>query len=253
MIKKKEGLEKSRFLILVGMICIIGGFYVNNVDSGRILLEVVGFVSLLMGIMAYKRVKGITLLLYAFLLLIALIGLDYGISYTLKKAPVFATSKKEGMVTIYHGLFYDAWQCGEANKDVTVKTKGNGYTCPISEIDALEKKIKELENQLIGKEESISCSLTRTYALTKKLGIIDQTGNNEYVILTAYQADPILGFISKADLSKLDEGKNYEFILAGKHPAGTVNRDDVFKYFSINIISGTDKVGLDQIQDSICK
>lgn len=253
-------LKKSKFYFFVGAICIVGGFYVDNLDSGRLLLELLGLISILMGVLNYKKLKKVTFAFLAVTLLLCFLILDYGVSKMLKKAPIFALEQKGPAMTTYQGLFYQAWRCGDTNTNVVYGNHNSEYQCDLSEKGrlqeenkALQKELADLKNQATVEPEKNPCTLTRTYTVEKKLGLADETGTKEYVVFRVFQSDPILGQVAKSELNRLVEGNTYELTFIGTHEVGAVSHDVLFREFQLNIITETPKEGLEQIQESVCK
>lgn len=110
-----------------------------------------------------------------------------------------------------------------------------------------------------------NCSFTKTY-LVKNLWTIDtkeEISGMSYVMLSQFQVDDMITAIIPTEVrDKLQEGKTYEFTYTLNGKSKTIKTmEDINTYFSstnnddfkiIVDVKETDKLGLEQIQDSIC-
>ena len=134
----------------------------------------------------------------------------------------------------------------------------------------LKEEVKVKDNNNIDKEVYYDCSFTQTYRVVDLLdGYIAEVPEMSYVILDKFLAHGAYAhIISSEQKKKLEVNKYYEFTYTLK---GTTNNkinniDDVLSYFSFNNairsdkrlkvlleVKETDKLGMEQIQEDICK
>ena len=120
------------------------------------------------------------------------------------------------------------------------------------------------------KEVYYDCSFTKTYRVVDLLdGYIAEVPEMSYVVVDQYLTHSAYSHIITSELKKkLEVNKYYEFTYTLK---GTTNNkinniDDVLSYFSFNNairsdnrlkvlleVKKTDKLGMEQIQEDICK
>ena len=137
--------------------------------------------------------------------------------------------------------------------------------------DVSEKPISNSsDNEEEKKEKNYDCSFTRTYRVVDLLeGYVAEVPEESYVVLDAFLDHGAFTHRISSELKKkLEVNKYYEFTYTLK---GTTNNkinniDDVLSYFSFNNairsdnrlkvlleVKETDKLGMGQIQEDICK
>ena len=134
----------------------------------------------------------------------------------------------------------------------------------------LKEEVKVNDNDSIDKEVYYDCSFTQTYRVVDLLdGYIAEVPEMSYVVVDQYLTHSAYSHIITSELKKkLEVNKYYEFTYTLK---GTTNNkinniDDVLSYFSFNNairsdnrlkvlleVKETDKLGMEQIQEGICK
>ena len=134
----------------------------------------------------------------------------------------------------------------------------------------LKEEVKIKNNNNIDKEVYYDCSFTKTYRVVDLLdGYIAEVPEMSYVVVDQYLTHGAYSHIITSELKKkLEVNKYYEFTYTLK---GTTNNkinniDDVLSYFSFNNairsdnrlkvlleVKETDKLGMEQIQEDICK
>ena len=134
----------------------------------------------------------------------------------------------------------------------------------------LKEEVKVKDNDSIDKEVYYDCSFTQTYRVVDLLdGYIAEVPEMSYVVVDQYLTHGAYSHIITSELKKkLEVNKYYEFTYTLK---GTTNNkinniDDVLSYFSFNNairsdnrlkvlleVKETDKLGMEQIQEDICK
>lgn len=134
----------------------------------------------------------------------------------------------------------------------------------------LKEEVKVKDNDNIDKEVYYDCSFTQTYRVVDLLdGYIAEVPEMSYVVVDQYLTHSAYSHIITSELKKkLEVNKYYEFTYTLK---GTTNNkinniDDVLSYFSFNNairsdnrlkvlleVKETDKLGMEQIQEDICK
>lgn len=90
-----------------------------------------------------------------------------------------------------------------------------------------------------------------TYMVVANLNKTDATGEYDFYVVEKFQEfEPLVIKVNKQ--YKLTENVNYEFTFNGKKTEGKdYTTRDIFDTFTISKIEKTNKVGLDQRQDSI--
>lgn len=134
----------------------------------------------------------------------------------------------------------------------------------------LKEEVKVKDNNNIDKEVYYDCSFTQTYRVVDLLdGYIAEVPEMSYVILDKFQMHGAYAhIISSEQKKKLEVNKYYEFTyyLKGTTKDKINDINDVLKYSSFNNqiksdnslrvlleIKETDKLGMGQIQEEICK
>ena len=134
----------------------------------------------------------------------------------------------------------------------------------------LKEEVKVKDNNNIDKEVYYNCSFTQTYRVVDLLdGYIAEVPEMSYVILDKFQIHGAYAhIISSEQKKKLEVNKYYEFTyyLKGTTKDKLNDINDVLKYSSFNNqiksdnslrvlleIKETDKLGMGQIQEEICK
>lgn len=134
----------------------------------------------------------------------------------------------------------------------------------------LKEEVKVKDNNNIDKEVYYDCSFTQTYRVVDLLdGYIAEVPEMSYVILDKFQIHGAYAhIISSEQKKKLEVNKYYEFTyyLKGTTKDKINDINDVLSYSSFNNqiksdnslsvlleIKETDKLGMEQIQEKICK
>lgn len=134
----------------------------------------------------------------------------------------------------------------------------------------LKEEVKVKDNNNIDKEVYYDCSFTQTYRVVDLLdGYVAEVPEMSYVILDKFQIHGAYAhIISSEQKKKLEVNKYYEFTyhLKGMTKDKINDINDVLKYSSFNNqiksdnslrvlleIKETDKLGMGQIQEEICK
>lgn len=134
----------------------------------------------------------------------------------------------------------------------------------------LKEEVKVKDNNNIDKEVYYDCSFTQTYRVVDLLdGYIAEVPEMSYVILDKFQMHGAYAhIISSEQKKKLEVNKYYEFTyyLKGTTKDKINDINDVLSYSSFNNqiksdnslsvlleIKETDKLGMEQIQEKICK
>lgn len=210
----KQQTEKGRLFFLLGAIFIFGGFYIDNMDSGRALLTLLGVICLVFGVMSIRKLKKGMGILFFLAFLFPVFVLDYGVVKYFHKAPIFALVKEESQQLHYYGPFYEAYQCDLQDSRNVQFSKKCEQKCSLE-----RQEIKQLEEQLKKKEKK-DRSESIVVTLQEKTGIFEDTGEKEYVILTRYQNTPIFGVLKQSDLKSMKVGKKYRITFSGEYPVG---------------------------------
>ena len=124
--------------------------------------------------------------------------------------------------------------------------------------NAISDNVQEdnVENDIIQEngvqeEQSIDVEFVRTFIVKANLNYTDATGEYNFYAVDQFQDfDPI---VIKVDKNyKLQVNQNYEFTFSGSKIEGKdYSTKDIFDTFTITNIEKTNKVGLDQTQDTI--
>ena len=134
----------------------------------------------------------------------------------------------------------------------------------------LKEEVKVKDNNNIDKEVYYDCSFTQTYRVVDLLdGYIAEVPERSYVILDKFLTHGAYAHIISSEQKKnLEVNKYYEFTyyLKGITKDRINDINDVLKYSSFNNqiksdnslsvlfeIKETDKLGMEQIQEQICK
>lgn len=134
----------------------------------------------------------------------------------------------------------------------------------------LKEEVKVKDNDNIDKEVYYDCSFTQTYRVVDLLdGYVAEVPEMSYVILDKFQIHGAYAhIISSEQKKKLEVNKYYEFTyyLKGTTKDKINDINDVLSYSSFNNqiksdnslsvlleIKETDKLGMEQIQEKICK
>lgn len=143
------------------------------------------------------------------------------------------------------------------------KKEGQKHEDYIKQIINLNEKVKELteeRNEMLDKlkeyESEIfeegECVFTKTYEVISLMET-NEVADEElslYVMLDQYNInEPFVVKLTKDQVSILGEGQNYEFTFSGARKYKIKEKDDIFKYYTIDGIKETKKVGLDQKQE----
>ncbi len=214
--------EKGKFFFLVGLIFIIGGFYIDNMDAGRIMLELLGIICFVFGMMSIKQMKRGMSILFFSVFLFMIVVIDYGVVKYLHKAPVFAIAKEENSRIHYYGAFYEVWQCDQNNP----RNVQFSNTCEESCISE-KNEIKYLEEKLT-EQEKTSRITTTIVTLKERTGITDQTGEKEYVLFTRLQMEPLFGAVDIHDLTNMKIGKKYRITFEGEYQSDDIPDNTLF-------------------------
>lgn len=103
------------------------------------------------------------------------------------------------------------------------------------------------------KEEIEStCHFTRTYYVDQV--VENQTTNELSLVLTEYQGSTVILNIPLKWSSNIDVGNNYEFTFSSeKDQELDTSLPNIFNNYELVDITKTDRIGLEQIQDTICE
>lgn len=138
-------------------------------------------------------------------------------------------------------------------------------TCDNIECDNIEDN---KDNTSI-KELDYDCSFTRTFRYLGRINYETYVDNTSYIMVDSFQAYyPMLLIVPDSELAKMEENKYYEFTytLNGRWSEIT-DFDDLNFLIKITLdtehtsgnnkayleIKSTDRIGTDQISESICK
>lgn len=140
------------------------------------------------------------------------------------------------------------------------------------DINSCQEKINLLENQVADKQEETKyydCTFTQTYRIVDKLdGYIAEVPEKSYIIVDKFQSHGAYAHLILTDLKdNLEVNKYYEFIYQVKGTGIINDISDVTSHITDESlekvpngilrvklsIKETDKLGLDQIQENICK
>lgn len=148
-------------------------------------------------------------------------------------------------------------------------SKLSDMTCDNIECDNTECDNKEDSKNNTIKELDYDCSFTRTFRYLGRINYETYVDNTSYIMVDSFQSYyPMLLIVPDSDLAKMEENKYYEFTytLNGRWSEIT-DFDDLNFLIKITLdtehtsgsnkayleIKSTDKIGTDQISESICK
>lgn len=143
-------------------------------------------------------------------------------------------------------------------------SKSSDMTCDNIECDNKE----DSEDNTSIKELDYDCSFTRTFRYLGRINYETYVDDTSYIMVDSFQSYyPMLLIVPDSDLDKMEENKYYEFTY-------TLNGrwSEITDFDTINVlvkatsdaehngsnkayleINSTDKVGTDQVSESICK
>lgn len=146
---------------------------------------------------------------------------------------------------------------------VTLQNKTTNYNTDIKE---------KLNNNTIEEVKEYNCTFTQTYKVVNLLdGYLAEVPELSYVILDKYQSHNAISHIIPTNLkSTLESNKYYEFTYQIKGKENIKDMNDIYKLISSTelynksedkdkelfvylTIKETDKTGIDQINEDICK
>ena len=253
----------SLLLVIFGLFIIISAIMIFPSESswGSIysvfgsMIFVIGISKLTRKIKLWKR------LLIILMIFLGILGILFLTDYINVKrnnvAPMFRETTAyigtdEGALLYYDTPFYDVIKCGD--KFNVVKNKNYTHE-ELFDYCFLDNNFRALE---------YDCSFTKTY-LVKNLWTVDtkeEIPGMSYVMLGQFQSEDIITAIIPTKLrDKLQEGKYYEFTYTLKGNDRVIETmEDINNYFLSNDsefkididAKETDKIGLEQIQESIC-
>ena len=140
-----------------------------------------------------------------------------------------------------------------------------------SSIDSGNNNIDSGNNNIDSNNKVLdyNCSFTKTFRFIQKVDYETYVDGTTYIVGDIYQSyEPLLLIVDNDTAGKMERNKYYEFTYTLK---GTTNNkinniDDVLSYFSFNNairsdnrlkvlleVKETDKLGMEQIQEDICK
>lgn len=221
----KKEYEKGKFFFFIGFIFVVGGFYIDNMDAGRAMFELLGIVCFVFAMMSIKKTKRMMSILFFLAFLFSVLVMDYGVVKYFHKAPIFALAKEENGKIHYYGPFYDVWQCDLNNaRDVQFSS-----TCKDT-CEQEKSEIKSLEDKLKEQEKTIQRT-TIVGMLKERTGILNQEGDKEYIVLSRYQLEPLFGLIDTKDLKNMKVGKKYRITFEGNYQTGEIPDKELFNDF----------------------
>lgn len=136
-------------------------------------------------------------------------------------------------------------------------------------IDSKEDNVVNKEDTNV-EELDYDCSFTRTFRYLGRINYETYVDNTSYIMVDFFQSnEPMLLVVPDSELSKMEENKYYEFTYTLN---GTMNEITDFDVINVLVkttldtehnsengnkayleINSTDKVGMEQISESICK
>lgn len=139
-------------------------------------------------------------------------------------------------------IFENSCHITSEGKEATLNAE-NSYDL----IRIINKYSRTVDNNITTK----TVNFVRTYNIKEKLKETDTTGQYNYYVISQFQTNE-LALIKIENTYKLEESKNYEFSFEGTK----INEQDytiqeIFSGFKITNIKQTNKLGLEQRQDSI--
>ncbi len=164
----------------------------------------------------------------------------------------FTTETSDGLadysVTLRNGknygikIYEDSCHITSEGKEAALNAE-NSYDL----IRIINKYSRAVDNNITTK----TVNFVRTYNIKEKLKETDTTGQYNYYVISQFQTNE-LALIKLENTYKLEENKNYEFSFEGTK----INEQDytiqeIFSGFKITNIKQTNKLGLEQRQDSI--
>ncbi|MFA5603629.1 MAG: hypothetical protein WDA12_02090 [Bacilli bacterium] len=148
--------------------------------------------------------------------------------------------------------------CGNSKTKSQAEQK-NDY---IEQITTLTQKIVELSNENAKLTEELSneeldstvsgdCAFTRTYNVVDIMKYQTSDNDSKFIILDQFQSvEPFVVNLKNDQAAILTKGDNFEFSFSGEKKYHKSEYTNLFKNFKLDNIKQTDKIGLDQVQDS---
>ncbi len=116
----------------------------------------------------------------------------------------------------------------------------------------ITKENEDLREQLEEEEKNEKeCTFIRTYIVKDILDFQIEGEDSKYVILDQFQInEPFLVKLKNNQVSKLEQNKFFEFTFTGSTKHRKSEQNFIFKNYKLTTIKSTNKIGLEQIQES---
>ncbi len=137
--------------------------------------------------------------------------------------------------------------------------KANDYIEQITTLTERLTKLSEEKEELLEKVEKCEpeiieegeCAFTRTYHVVDIMKYQATDNISKFVILDQFQEyNPFIVKLTKDQASKLFKNKMYEFTFNGSRKYKNKEYNELFENFELTNIKETEKVGLDQLQET---
>lgn len=192
--------------------------------------------------------KTISLIVIGILFLIIL--MDFSLMLIFNTGPLFAIRGdiyKDGGSREYYGIGYKVLKCKTLSGDNSIKIGfyNMKYSCNTSKI---EKKELENNNNNDNAIDNSKCSFINTLKVVSVLDYQSQDNETKYLVVDFFQGSMPFIVKTKLNTSDLLENQYYEFTFDGFKRNYENDYDLIL--FDVIKIEKTDKIGLDQINES---
>lgn len=132
----------------------------------------------------------------------------------------------------------------------------------IEQITELTEKLAEVSNDKdellvkLGKYEpevfeNGECTFTKTYRIVDIMDYKAEDDSLKFIVIDQFQVqEPFIIKLTKDQVSQLKKDEHYEFTFEGKKKYKNNEKAEIFDKFELIELNKTDKVGLNQLQES---
>lgn len=147
----------------------------------------------------------------------------------------------------------------QSKKTKYMEEKINDYIRQISNLKEKVANLEEDKKELLDKlekydpviKEKGECTFIKTYNIVDILRYQSTDNLFQFVILDQFEINkPFIVSLTKDQVSKLEKNKNYEFTFSGNRKNKAKEYYELFENYQIDDIRITNKIGLDQLQES---
>ena len=165
---------------------------------------------------------------------------------------------KKGKIIVYLLIVLLVSGCTNA-KLKRAEEKANDYIEQITTLTEKLTKLSDEKEELLKKVEMCEpeimeegeCTFTRTYRVVDIMKYQSTDNISKFVIIDQFQENnPFIVKLTKDQASKLFKNKMYEFTFNGSKKYKNKEYNELFENFELINIKETEKVGLDQLQET---